>query len=330
MYTHFINTVSSMLCLIFILFSTLLLPILAHGAISASSTLAAKRVRVCFPVENSYVKHKNTLEGEWVFVNSKTPKQKEYCSGQIHRTCSERNKAKNGFPRKFKTDSCFLPDFDEEKFVLGLGGRALVFVGDSVIMQQKVRLKCDIMNSSMIDSIRISHEHHLVNNLDRLAMIHSNSIALVNVGLHYNSRKLYAQFLKKFEDLCLRKKCTNAKLVWQETAAQHFPRSSNGYFQKRGTCREGCSRISRVALKTSDFRNQMANRLLRRYNIPILNVWELTQDAHEMHIQHISKTGLCDCTHFCNTKWGVFRAYNRVLQAWLLQDSPHKYLIKSH
>jgi len=95
------------------------------------------------------------------------------------------------------------------------------------MMQQRVRLKCDIMNSSMIRSIRISHEKHLKSNLNRLERIPSNSIALLNVGLHYNTRQSYAQFLHKLEVTCLQKRCTNAKIIWQETAAQHFPNSFN-------------------------------------------------------------------------------------------------------
>ena len=61
----------------------------------------------------------------------------------------------------------------------------------------------------------------------------------------------------------------------------------------------------------------MANKLMLKYDIVTLPVWEITQAAHDMHVQFNSKTGLCDCTHFCNSPFGVFRVYNRVLQAYM-------------
>jgi len=45
-------------------------------------------------------------------------------------------------------------------------------------------------------------------------------------------------------------------------------------------------------LKSHDFRNQMANEMLQKYDIPILKVRELTQGAQEMHVQSDSKTGI--------------------------------------
>lgn len=284
---------------------------------------ALSHMPACFPVEKPFSEGSYTLKGDWVVLDKVNQGQENYCSRneRILRSCGAKNRRENRLPRKFITSTCSLPDFSEEKFMEVLGDRFLFFIGDSVMMQQKVRLKCDIMNSSMIGSIRISHERHLKSNLNVLERIPSNSIALLNVGLHYNTRKSYAQFLHKLEVNCLRKRCTTAKLVWQETSAQHFPNSFNGYFQKPGVCRSGCSRLRRDMLKSNDFRNQMANELLKKYNIPILKVWEFTKDAQKMHVQSASKTNVCDCTHFCNTQWGMFRAYNRVLQAWLAQNS---------
>jgi hypothetical protein len=164
---------------------------------------------------------------------------------------------------------------------------------------------------------RISHGKHLMNGLRRLSKIPDNSIVLINVGLHYNSAGNYRQFLQDFEQNCLKKNCTNGKLVWQETAAQHFPSSHNGYFQSHGRCSKGCTKLDRNKIIAGDFRNRMANRMAFKYGLPVMPTFEITHDAHDMHTQFNSKSGLCDCTHFCNTPYGVFRAYNRVLQAFL-------------
>ena len=320
--SHFTKVFLVLLTFVFHLCSTQLAPVRATSLVPTNNS-ALRHMSACFSGGKPFSSGHHTLKGEWAMLDKVNHGKKNYCSShkQVLRSCEGHKKRRNRLPRKFTTSICSLPDFSEENFMEALGDRLVYFIGDSVIMQQKVRLRCDIMNSSVIGSIRISHEKHLMSNLNRLARIPSNSIALVNVGLHYNTRKSYAQFLHKFEVTCLRKRCTNAKLVWQETAAQHFPNSFNGYFQKRGVCRSGCTRLSRDILKSHDFRNQMANELLRKYDIPILEVWELTQAAQEMHVQSASSTGICDCTHFCNTEWGVFRAYNRVLQAWLAQNS---------
>ena len=215
-----------------------------------------------------------------------------------------------------------LPDFNEEVFQNALGGRQLYFIGDSVLMQQRVRLKCDLKNASLVKSIRVSHALHFKNRLHILARLSSDCIAIVNVGLHYNSAKSYARFLADFERECLKKRCTNAFIVWQETTSQHFPYSKNGYFRLRGPCKSGCVAMRRTVLLKGDFRNQMANELMEKYRVPVLRVWELTQGAHDMHVQFNSKSNVCDCTHFCNTALGVFRAFNRILQDWLLWNSP--------
>ena len=104
---------------------------------------------------------------------------------------------------------------------------------------------------------------------------------------------------------------------WQETAAQHFPNYNSGYFKKQGKCARGCIQINRDKMIFGDFRNRLANKLMIEYGIHILPAFELTLGAHDMHVQFNSKSGLCDCTHYCNSPNGVFRAYNRVLQAYL-------------
>ena len=288
--------------------------------------VVAKPPESCYQYGNN--RNPSPYIGNWVdYVETGdrgTQVINEYCKDNrgTERSCSSHNRQRYSRPKYYKTKNCNLPDFNEGVFRSALDGRQLYFIGDSVIMQQKVRLKCDLKNSSMVKSIRVSHALHLKNRLSILARLASDCIAVVNVGLHYNSAKSYARFLADFERECLKKRCTNANIVWQETASQHFPGSINGYFRLRGPCKSGCTALSRTSLRSGDFRNRMANELMQKYQVPILKVWEITQGAYNMHVQFNSKSGLCDCTHFCNTPMGVFRAYNRVLQEWLLWNSP--------
>jgi len=275
----------------------------------------------CYSDKELSIPH--SLKGSWTkYVGNLKPVQLHCRSTKkSERSCSTTNRRNFAEAKVFTPDSCLLPDFNERIFEEALQGRLLYFVGDSVIMQQKTRLKCDMSNSTFIRSLRVSHEVHFNAQLARLGKIPADSIVLFNVGLHYNSKKLYARFLQNFEHTCLKKSCTNATIVWQETAAQHFPGSPNGYFQVRSVCKTGCAPSKRNVLLSGDFRNEMANKIMKEYQIPVLRVWEITQGAHDMHIQFQSKLGLCDCTHFCNIPWGVFRAYNRVLQGWLVQNT---------
>lgn len=269
--------------------------------------------RLCFPTSEF---SSDLIKGKWMSIEGKIPANSK-CDNSGERSCSAKNKAKFAQPKRYEVSNCYLPEFDEWTFEKFLGNRSIYFVGDSVMMQQKTRLQCDLNNITNIHGIRISHAKHFKNGLRRLGRIPHNSIVLMNVGLHYNNPDHYLLFLRDFEDTCLKKSCTKGKLIWQETAAQHFPRSHNGYFQSRGRCLKGCTKLKRSKLISGDFRNRMANDIILKYGLPILPTFEITQDAHDMHTQFNSKTGICDCTHYCNVPHGVFRAYNRVLQAFL-------------
>jgi len=292
----------------------------ALSAISKEQYIQSSGKSSCFPQESR--NESLSIRGKWVSWRQNFPNKKQDCelAQKSARSCMNGVQKKFAKPKYFETDACFLPDFNAKIFHEALGKRELYFVGDSVTMQQKVRLKCELENSAMIKGIRISHTKHLIANLDRISHIPRDSIALMNIGLHFNDKNSYLKFLEEFEGLCLKNRCTNATIIWQETAAQHFPGSKNGYFNQRGKCKSGCVKIKREIMQKLDFRNKMAEELMNQYGIPILHVWDLTQDAYDMHVQLNSNSGLCDCTHFCNNALGVFRAYNRVLQAWLVQN----------
>lgn len=274
----------------------------------------------CFSRNSTF--SRDVVEGVWKVLpaNTYVPKCSE--TEGTERSCTKKKNKYLSAPRIYQPYSCLLPDFDSHKFLYeALRDRPLYFVGDSVIMQQKTRLECELKghneNKYEIKSIRISHLEHFRRNIGRLRKIPDDAIIIINVGLHYNQPEKYIEFLNEFEKFCLRKMCTNGTLIWQETSAQHFPGSKNGLFVRRGKCFRGCSQLDRGKLISVDFRNKMANELMLKYNIQILPVWELTQAAHSMHVQYNSKSGVCDCTHFCNLPYGVFRAYNRILQAFL-------------
>ena len=221
----------------------------------------------------------------------------------------------------YEPSRCILPDFDARTFTTALRGRKLYLVGDSVMMQQKNRLTCDLNSVDRdikISSIRISHLEHLNRNMKRLEKIPADAIVVMNVGLHYNLAKEYKMFLSEFEKRCFKNNCTAGKILWQETAAQHFPHSKNGYFRKRERCPKGCAQILRSQLVQYDFRNKLANKVMQENGIFVVPVWEVSQAAHDMHVQYNSKTGVCDCTHFCNTPYGIFRVFNAILQTFLM------------
>ena len=291
------------------------------GAEQLGSKSAFSHKSPCFLRNSTF--SRDIVEGEWKVLPADTNVPKCLKTEGTERSCTKKKNKSITAPRIYEPFRCLLPDFDAHKFLHdALRGRPLYFVGDSVIMQQKTRLECELNGHNRkkyeIKSIRISHLEHFRRNIGRLRRIPDGAIILFNVGLHYNQPEEYFEFLSEFEKVCLRKACTNGTLIWQETSAQHFPGSKNGLFVRRGKCSRGCSQLDRGKLVSVDFRNKMANELMLRNNIQILPVWELTQAAHSMHVQYNSKSGICDCTHFCNLPYGVFRAYNRILQAFLL------------
>ena len=274
----------------------------------------------CFLKNSTF--SRDIFVGEWNVMPANTYVPKCLETEGTERSCTKKKNKELVASRMYEPFDCLLPDFDANKFVNdALRYRPLYFVGDSVIMQQKTRLECELKEHNVskyeIRSIRVSHLEHFRRNIRRIRRIPDNAIVLINIGLHYNQPKKYAEFLSEFENFCLKEPCTKGTLIWQETSAQHFPGSNNGLFVKRGKCSSGCAQLDREKLVNIDFRNKMANEVMLRNNVQILPVWELTQAAHTMHVQDNSKSGMCDCTHFCNVPFGVFRAYNRILQAFL-------------
>jgi len=150
--------------------------------------------------------------------------------------------------------------------------------------------------------------------LSSLTLVYSSTLA-----------QEYRDFLQSFETACLKRSCFLGTLVWVETAAQHFPgpdRSGGLFGSFRGKCgRRGCAQHSYASKRTADFRNRMANHLMKRYSIPILKIWDVTATAFNKHAQNRAGTN-CDCTQYCNSPWGVFRVYNRALQAYLEAFGP--------
>lgn len=237
------------------------------------------------------------------------------------RSCPKLGKGGSTFRMVYEPSRCTLPDFDARIFTTALRGRKLYLVGDSVMMQQKIRLLCDLYSgnyNNSIFSIRISHLGHLKKNMKRLEKIPADAIIIMNVGLHYNLATEYKIFLSKLEDSCFRNNCTAGQIVWQETAAQHFPDTKSGYFSKRKSCPRGCAKFKRSQLLNYDFRNKLANEVMQKNGIFVVPIWEVSQAAHDMHVQFNSKTGVCDCTHFCNTPYGIFRVFNAILQSILV------------
>ena len=254
------------------------------------------------------------------------------CSGPFRsqRSCTAKHMLRFAKPVFWRVSNCSLPDFRVERFINALANRTIWLIGDSVTQQHKSRLACLVKSSNplradAVRGFRVSHGRHLTSLLarGRLGRVGKSDIVLFNAGLHFNTAKSYNDFLEQFETACLQKKCVKGKLVWVETAAQHFPGpdSAGGTFTAiRGKCVGGCAQHSYHVKAKADFRNKMATPLMLKYGVPVFRTWDVTASASNMHSNDVhGKSHTCDCTHYCNSPWGVFRVYNRILQAFLEQ-----------
>jgi len=247
--------------------------------------------------------------------------------------------SKAGVPRLFETDSCSLDHFDPKRFENALGGRTLHVFGDSLTMQHKGSLNCDLrtrLNSTdsgrqifraggRIKFYRVSIYKNLLSQLDRfsipsaVAPILERDLCLFNVGVHYNTREeFHKDFLKPFEQRCLRNNCLPCKFVWRESTQQHFPKARGGLFPGPNKNCKGCVYVSPAEANKFNWRNEDANELMTRYDIPVLPLWHMSVLAHDMHPEAGSYNhNGCDCTHFCNFRSGMFEAWTVVLQNFL-------------
>jgi hypothetical protein len=276
-----------------------------------------------------------SLSGNWEPVSFAQPTKGnnnmlyDTCSGSFgsSRSCTAKHMLRFAAPAFWRVGNCSLPDFRVERFSKALGNRTLWLLGDSITQQHKTRLGCLVREFNperghSVEGLRVSHTRHFETQISRkrLSQVAKGDVVLFNVGMHFNNIDDYKYFLNLFEKACLQHKCVQGTIVWVETAAQHFPGpdSKGGIFGavRGGRCARGCVQHDYSAKQKADFRNRMANILMAKYRIPILRTWDVTATAFNMHSQD-KTVNVCDCTHYCNSPWGVFRVYNRILQAFL-------------
>mmetsp|Transcript_35544 Transcript_35544/g.77610 ORF Transcript_35544/g.77610 Transcript_35544/m.77610 type:complete len:353 (-) Transcript_35544:514-1572(-) len=248
---------------------------------------------------------------------------------------------KSGNPRKFIPTTCSLQEFSSEALDLALGSRKIFYFGDSVTMQHKGSLSCSLAdrndsaetsgrmvlrNGGRFTFYRVSTgSKGLVRHTERFKdpppeTMSERDICIFNVGVHYNEAKHYqVDFLDIFEKLCLAQKCMPCQIVWRESTHQHFPGNLGGLYVKPDPKCKGCVKVEdEQQLAKANWRNDMANKLMEKYNVPILPAWHMSAIAHDMHpeVGGYNHNG-CDCTHYCNFYHGLFETWSQVLQNFL-------------
>jgi len=243
----------------------------------------------------------------------------------------------SGMPRRFQSSSCALREATPAGLMHAIGpSRNLHIFGDSIAQQHKGSLRCDLLhggvmnntgtgrtwplqNGGRVSFYRVSTTKHLLRHLEKGTVgFEPQDVCLFNVGVHYNTpAEFQKDFLSYFESTCLQKQCLPCRIVWRESAHQHFPGPNGGLFTQAAKCKS-CIPISAELAAKNNWRNEMANKLMRKYNIPILPIWHMTVSAHDMHpsVGGYAHSG-CDCTHFCNYRAGMFEAWSTVLQSFL-------------
>ena len=111
-----------------------------------------------------------------------------------------------------------------------------------------------------------------------------------------------------------------AAVLWRETAAQHFERTSTGQYKTgcKQDCGGGCSRVANPSPLAA--LNAEVNRLIDALGVPILPAWARSLDLWTEHVgrrsMHVQQKNILDCTHFCAPS----RLFGE-LQALLLQHA---------
>jgi hypothetical protein len=114
-------------------------------------------------------------------------------------------------------------------------------------------------------------------------------VVVMNFGLHGKNRDL-----EVVDDLMQRLTADLAKsrtlLIWRETAPQHF-RNVGGVFSP-DALGAACSDISGDSVEISNKFNLEYNPIMRKYDIPILEIWNMSRQYYNAHVQG-------ECTHYC-------------------------------
>ncbi len=136
-------------------------------------------------------------------------------------------------------------------------------------------------------------------------------VVVMNIGLHQVHASTFLPTVKKYaEQYNLMNPLTRPIFFWRETTPQHFdwrdedvPMGYHITLTKDPVCYE----YSNYSLAYSqDFRNRLAEIMMRKYHIPIMRVYNATRTEANSHIGLSAGGGkYTDCSHYCQES-GVF------------------------
>lgn len=131
-------------------------------------------------------------------------------------------------------------------------------------------------------------------------------IVMMNIGLHHNTpisdflptTKKYAERYAEMDGF------KRPIFIWRETSPQHFdykdedaPMGYHVSLTKDPLCYEY---PNYTLAYLQDFRNRLAESLMKKYQIPIMRIYNVTRTEYMFHLgpgQVINR--YTDCTHFC-------------------------------
>ncbi len=140
-------------------------------------------------------------------------------------------------------------------------------------------------------------------------------VVVMNIGLHQNHALAFFRIVKKYvEQYSQMNPLTRPIFMWRETTPQHFdwhnedvpnedvPMGYHFTMTKDPVCYD----YSNYSLAYSqDFRNRLAELLMKKYDIPIMRIYNATRTETNSHTGLAQGRKFTDCTHFCQDS-GVF------------------------
>jgi len=111
----------------------------------------------------------------------------------------------------------------------------------------------------------------------------------MNFGLHNKELRMdpIQELLEKLPGDILQSKTT---LIWRETAPQHF--SNLGGVYSPDALVKPCVDTSNDSIEISNQFNLKYNPICKKYEVPILKIWNMTRGFFSAHVQG-------ECTHYC-------------------------------
>lgn len=177
----------------------------------------------------------------------------------------------------------------------------------------------------------VSARDHVIDghNVAIFQTISASDIVLANIGLHRNDASRLRMALKRFVlQLAIFKhqRMPLPRLLWRTTSAQHFHNEKGGHWpsdpQRAAALQDvraypggyKCQARPYAEMRAHNWRNEVAEELLRPLKIPVLDVWNLTALHPTGHPQLLHDMTKADCTHWCANPGGLLEVWVQLLQ----------------